>query len=184
MLERLKEFASEFFVTGDPLIYGADVAIGITMITIVAVLTYFKKWGWLWRNWLTTVDHKKIGIMYIIASIIMLFRGGVDALMMRLQLAMPNMDFLHPEHYNQVFTTHGTIMILFMAMPFMFGLFNVIVPLQIGARDVAFPFLNALSFWLFFLGAMLFNLSFVIGGSPDAGWLSYPPLSELSHSPG
>ncbi|CAM4417873.1 cbb3-type cytochrome c oxidase subunit I [Paenibacillus xylanexedens] len=184
MLEGLKEFASEFFVTGDPLIYGAMVAIGITMITIVAVLTYFKKWGWLWRNWLTTVDHKKIGIMYIIASIIMLFRGGVDALMMRLQLAMPNNEFLNPEHYNQVFTTHGTIMILFMAMPFMFGLFNVIVPLQIGARDVAFPFLNALSFWLFFLGAMLFNLSFVIGGSPDAGWLSYPPLSELSHSPG
>lgn len=184
MLEGLKEFASEFFVTGDPLIYGAMVSIGITMIAIVAVLTYFKKWGWLWRNWLTTVDHKKIGIMYIIASIIMLFRGGVDALMMRLQLAMPNNEFLNPEHYNQVFTTHGTIMILFMAMPFMFGLFNVIVPLQIGARDVAFPFLNSLSFWLFFLGAMLFNLSFVIGGSPDAGWLSYPPLSELSHSPG
>ncbi len=152
MLEGLKKFASEFFVTGDPIIYGAMVAIGITMITIVAVLTYFKKWGWLWRNWITTVDHKKIGIMYIIASIIMLFRGGVDALMMRLQLAIPNSEFLNPEHYNQVFTTHGTIMILFMAMPFMFGLFNVIVPLQIGARDVAFPFLNALSFLAVFLG--------------------------------
>ena len=184
MVEQIKEFASKFFVTGDPLIYGADVAIVITMISIVTALTYFKKWGWLWHNWLTTVDHKKIGIMYIIASILMLFRGGVDAMMMRLQLALPDMQFLAPEHYNQVFTTHGTVMILFMAMPLMFGLFNVIVPLQIGARDVAFPFLNALSFWLFFFGALLFNMSFVIGGSPDAGWLSYPPLSGLTYSPG
>ncbi len=184
MLENLKQFASEFFVTGDPLIYGADVSIGLVTIAIIAGLTYFKKWKWLWRNWLTTVDHKKIGIMYILAAIIMMFRGGVDALMMRTQLAIPNFEFLHPEHYNQVFTTHGVVMILFMAMPFMFGLFNVVVPLQIGARDVAFPYLNSLSFWLFFLGAMLFNLSFVIGGSPDAGWLSYPPLSELQFNPG
>ncbi|CAJ1312911.1 cbb3-type cytochrome c oxidase subunit I [Paenibacillus sp. PK4536] len=184
MLEKIKDFASDFFVTGDPLIYGADVSIGLAMIAIVVGLTYFKKWGWLWRNYLTTVDHKKIGIMYILASILMLFRGGVDAIMMRTQLAFPNLEFLHPEHYNQVFTTHGVVMILFMAMPFMFGLFNIVVPLQLGARDVAYPFLNALSFWLFFLGAMLFNLSFVIGGSPDAGWLSYPPLSELQFNPG
>lgn len=122
--------------------------------------------------------------MYIICSIMMLFRGGVDALLMRVQLAMPNSEFLQPEHYNQIFTTHGVIMILFMAMPLMFGLFNIVVPLQIGARDVAYPFLNSLSFWMFFWGAMLFNVSFVIGGSPDAGWLSYPPLSEMSHSPG
>ncbi|WP_135553548.1 cbb3-type cytochrome c oxidase subunit I [Paenibacillus cymbidii] len=184
MLESIKEFAADFFVTGDPLIYGADVAIGLTTISIVFVLSYFRKWGWLWREWLTTVDHKRIGIMYILASLLMLFRGGVDALLMRTQLAMPDMQFLQPEHYNQVFTTHGVIMILFMAMPLMFGLFNVVVPLQLGARDVAFPFLNSLSFWLFFFGAMLFNMSFVIGGSPDAGWLAYPPLSELSHSPG
>lgn len=184
MLDSIKQFASTFFVTGDPLIYGADVSIGLTMVAIVFVLTYFKKWGWLWREWLTTVDHKRIGIMYLIASLLMLFRGGVDALLMRLQLALPDVQFLHSEHYNAVFTTHGTIMILFMAMPMMFGLFNIIVPLQLGARDVAYPFLNALSFWLFFAGAMLFNLSFVIGGSPDAGWLSYPPLSENSHSPG
>jgi len=175
---------SHFFVTGDPLIYGADVAIVITSVAIVFALTYFKKWGWLWREWITTVDHKKIGIMYLIASLLMLFRGGVDALLMRAQLALPNMKFLQAEHYNEIFTTHGTIMILFMAMPMMFALFNMVVPLQIGARDVAYPFLNAVSFWLFFVGAMLFNLSFVIGGSPDAGWLSYPPLSELSHSPG
>lgn len=184
MWESIKEFASEFFVTGDPLIYGADVAIALTLVSIVFVLTYFKKWKWLWREWLTTVDHKRIGIMYIIASLLMLFRGGVDALLMRTQLVMPDNTFLTPEHYNQIFTTHGVIMILFMAMPLMFGLFNIAVPLQIGARDVAFPFLNALSFWLFFWGAMLFNVSFVIGGSPDAGWLAYPPLSEMSHSPG
>lgn len=184
MLDRLIEFAQFFFVTGDPLIYGAMVSIALATIAILFVLTYFKKWGWLWKNWLTTVDHKKVGIMYILASILMLFRGGVDALMMRAQIALPDINFLYPEHYNQVFTTHGTIMILFMAMPLMFGLFNIAVPLQIGARDVAFPFLNALSFWLFFMGAMLFNLSFIIGGSPDAGWLSYPPLSELQYSPG
>lgn len=175
---------SHFFVTGDPMIYGADVSIALVTVGIVFVLTKFKKWGWLWREWLTTVDHKKIGIMYLIASLLMLFRGGVDALLMRLQLAFPNNHFLESEHYNQIFTTHGTIMILFMAMPFMFALFNIVVPLQIGARDVAYPYLNAVSFWLFFFGAMLFNVSFVIGGSADAGWLSYPPLSELQFSPG
>ncbi|REE88969.1 cytochrome aa3-600 menaquinol oxidase subunit 1 [Paenibacillus taihuensis] len=184
MYASIKSFASSFFVTGDPLIYGADVSIGLTSIAILFVLFYFKKWGWLWREWLTTVDHKKIGMMYLIASLLMLFRGGVDALLMRAQLAMPNVHFLQAEHYNEVFTTHGTIMILFMAMPMMFGLFNMVVPLQIGARDVAYPYLNAVSFWLFFFGAMLFNISFVIGGSPDAGWLSYPPLSEMSGSPG
>ncbi|WII35253.1 cbb3-type cytochrome c oxidase subunit I [Paenibacillus thiaminolyticus] len=184
MWEKVKSFASEFFVTGDPLIYGADVTIVLTIIAIVFGLTYFKKWGWLWHEWLTTVDHKKIGIMYILSAFLMLFRGGVDALLMRAQLAMPELSFLTPDHYNQIFTTHGVIMILFMAMPFMFGLFNVVVPLQIGARDVAFPFLNALSFWLFFCGAMLFNLSFVIGGSPDAGWLAYPPYSERMFNPG
>ncbi|TGV09282.1 cytochrome ubiquinol oxidase subunit I, partial [Mesorhizobium sp. M00.F.Ca.ET.186.01.1.1] len=132
MWDKVKEFASEFFVTGDPLIYGADVSIALTLIAIVSVLTYYKKWGWLWREWLTTVDHKRIGIMYILASVLMLFRGGVDALLMRAQLAMPELQFLPAEHYNQIFTTHGVIMILFMAMPLMFGLFNVIVPLQLG----------------------------------------------------
>ncbi|HJV46838.1 MAG TPA: cytochrome aa3 quinol oxidase subunit I [Bacillota bacterium] len=184
MLENVKDFASHFFVTGDPLIYGADVSIVLAMVAIVFVLTYFKKWGWLWTEWLTTVDHKKIGIMYLIASLAMLFRGGVDALLMRMQLAFPNVHFLESNHYNEIFTTHGTIMILFMAMPMMFAFFNIVVPLQIGARDVAFPYLNAVSFWLFFFGAMLFNISFVIGGSPNAGWLSYPPLSEIQFSPG
>lgn len=184
MLESLKTFASHFFVTGDPMIYGADASIVLVTVAIVFALTYFKKWRWLWDEWLTTVDHKKIGIMYVIAALLMLFRGGVDALLMRTQLAFPNSHFLQAEHYDQIFTTHGTIMILFMAMPLIFAMMNIVVPLQIGARDVAFPYLNAVSFWLFFFGAMLLNLSFVIGGSPDAGWVSYPPLSELGFDNG
>ncbi|MCY0875604.1 MAG: cbb3-type cytochrome c oxidase subunit I [Firmicutes bacterium] len=171
-------------VTGDPLIYGADVSIALVSIAILFVLFYYKKWGWLWREWLTTVDHKKIGILYVIAALLMLFRGGVDGLLMRTQLAQPNMHFLESEHYNQVFSTHGTIMILFVAMPFMFALFNIVIPLQIGARDVAFPYLNAISFWMFFFGALLLNISFVIGGSPDAGWVSYAPLTEKQFDPG
>lgn len=177
-------FFTSNIVTGDPLIYGADASIILASVGIVAVLTYFKKWKWLWKEWLTTVDHKKIGIMYIIASLLMLFRGGVDALLLRTQLALPNMHFLTAEHYDQIFTTHGTIMILFMAMPFIVGLMNVAVPLQIGARDVAFPYLNAISFWTFFMGAMLFNISFVFGGSPDAGWTSYTPLAGATFDPG
>src|SRR5690606_16131547 len=173
----------EFFVTGEPMIYGAMVSIVIVSIAIVVGLTYFKKWGYLWREWLTTVDHKKIGIMYIISALIMLFRGGVDGLLMRAQLAVPENGLLDSQHYNEIFTTHGVIMILFMAMPFIIGLMNVVVPLQIGARDVAFPRLNAVSFWLFFAGAMLFNISFVIGGSPDAGWTAYFPLSSIEFSP-
>lgn len=166
-----------FFVTGDPMIYASDVLIVFASIGIIVVLTYFKKWGWLWREWLTTVDHKKIGIMYLIATLLMLFRAGTDAVLMRTQLALPNMKLLEAEHYDQIFTTHGTIMILFMSMPFIFAMFNIAVPLQIGARDVAYPYVNAISFWLFFFGAMLLNLSFVIGGSPDSGWTAYPPLS-------
>ncbi|MCI1859030.1 MAG: cytochrome aa3 quinol oxidase subunit I [Sporolactobacillus sp.] len=184
MIESIKSFLGWFFVTGDPMIYGADVSIVLVSLAIVAVLTYLKKWKWLWREWLTTVDHKRIGIMYIIAALLMLFRGGVDALMMRTQLALPGMHFLDADHYNQVFTTHGTIMIIFVAMPFIFGLMNIAIPLQIGARDVAYPFLNAISFWLFFAGALLFNLSFVIGGSPDAGWSSYAPYAGLEMNPG
>ncbi|WHY98106.1 cytochrome aa3 quinol oxidase subunit I [Peribacillus simplex] len=169
-----------------PAIYASMVAIGLTMIAVVAGITYFKKWGYLWREWLTTVDHKRIGIMYILAALLMLFRGGVDALMMRAQTAIPDNGLLDGQHYNEVFTTHGVVMILFMAMPFIIGLMNIVTPLQIGARDVAFPRLNAVSFWLFFMGAMLFNISFVVGGSPDAGWTSYFPLAgnDFSESVG
>ncbi|WP_202077805.1 cytochrome aa3 quinol oxidase subunit I [Caldalkalibacillus salinus] len=165
-----------------PAIYASMVAIVLTTVAIFGGLTYFKKWGYLWREWLTTVDHKRIGIMYLIAALLMLFRGFVDALMMRAQLAMPDNQLLDAQHYNEIFTTHGVVMILFMAMPFIIAIMNYIVPLQIGARDVAFPRLNALSFWLFFSGAMLFNISFVIGGSPDAGWTSYFPLASNEFS--
>ncbi len=174
----------EFFITGDPLILGSQIAIVLTMLGIVAGLTYLKRWKWLWREWLTTVDHKRIGIMYIISAVLMFFRGGMDGLLMKAQTSRPEMEFLTAQHYNEIFTTHGVIMILFMAMPFLIGLMNVVIPLQIGARDVAFPQLNALSFWLFFSGAMLFNVSFVIGGSPDAGWTSYFPLAGKEFSPG
>ncbi|MDQ0089355.1 cytochrome aa3-600 menaquinol oxidase subunit 1 [Paenibacillus anaericanus] len=173
----------EFFVTGEPMIYGAMASIVLASLAIVVGLTYFKKWGYLWREWLTTVDHKKIGIMYIIAALLMLFRGGMDGLLMRAQLAIPENGLLDAQHYNEIFTTHGLIMILFMAMPFVIGLMNVVIPLQIGARDVAFPRLNAVSFWLFFAGAMLLNISFVIGGSPDAGWTAYFPLASIELSP-
>ncbi|MFD2682355.1 cytochrome aa3 quinol oxidase subunit I [Bacillus seohaeanensis] len=169
-----------------PAIYASMVAIGLTTIAVLVGLTYFKKWGYLWREWLTTVDHKRIGIMYLISALLMLFRGGVDAIMMRAQLAAPDNTLLDAQHYNEIFTTHGVVMILFMAMPFIMALMNFVVPLQIGARDVAFPRLNALSFWLFFMGAMLFNISFIIGGSPDAGWTSYFPLAgnDFSESVG
>lgn len=179
-----KFIIKHFFITGNPLILGADLSIILVSLGIVFMLTYLKKWKWLWREWLTTVDHKKIGIMYLISALLMLFRGGVDALLMRMQIALPHLHILKSQHYNEIFTTHGTIMILFMAMPLIFAMFNIAVPLQIGARDVAYPFMNAISFWLFFFGAMLLNLSFVIGGSPNAGWTGYPPLSDLQFNRG
>ncbi len=169
-----------------PVIYASMVAIALTLVAIVAGVTYTKKWGYLWREWLTTVDHKRIGMMYLISALLMLFRGGADAIMMRAQTALPENTLLDSQHYNEIFTTHGVVMIIFMAMAFIMALMNFVVPLQIGARDVAFPRLNALSFWLYFWGAMLFNISFVIGGSPDAGWTSYFPLAgnEFSQSVG
>ncbi|APH03305.1 cytochrome aa3 quinol oxidase subunit I [Bacillus weihaiensis] len=181
------EFFERFAIPHPSLpIYIAMVSIVLTMVGLVVGLTYFKKWGYLWREWLTTVDHKKIGIMYLLSALLMLFRGGVDAIMLRAQLAVPDNTLLTSQHYNEIFTTHGIVMILFMAMPFIMFFMNFVVPLQIGARDVAFPRLNALSFWLFFMGAMLFNISFVVGGSPDAGWTSYFPLAgnEFSKSVG
>jgi len=171
----------------DPIQAGGAASIVLGVLATLAAITYFKKWTWLWKEWITTVDHKKIGVMYIIVALIMLLRGFTDAGMMRLQLAISagnNHGFLTPDHYNQIFTAHGVIMIFFMAMPLMFGLFNLIVPLQIGARDVAFPFLNSLSFWLFVVGAGLVNMSLVIGEFAATGWLAYPPLSELNYSPG
>jgi cytochrome o ubiquinol oxidase subunit 1 len=171
----------------NPIIMGAATFMGLIGLLIVGSLFYYKKWTWLWKDWLTSVDHKKIGVMYIILAFIMLMRGFIDAIMMRIQLAMSAGDaagYLPPEHYNQIFTAHGVIMIFFMAMPFMFGLINIVLPLQIGARDVAFPFLNSLSFWLSVAGASLINISLVVGDFAATGWLAYPPLSELAYSPG
>ena len=162
----------------------------LTMIggacAIVIALTYFKKWGWLWKNWLTSQDPKKIGTMYIILSIVMLLRGAGDALMIRAKqaIASGNSGFLSSDTFQQVFSAHGTIMIFFVAMGLMFGIINLVLPLQLGARDVAFPFLNSLSFWLFVAGFVLINTSLVIGEFSTAGWLAYPPLSGLEYSPG
>ncbi|KOY81111.1 cytochrome aa3 quinol oxidase subunit I [Lysinibacillus macroides] len=167
----------------EPMILAAAISIVVGAMVIVAGLTYFKKWGYFYKNWLSTVDHKKIGIMYIAVALLMLFRGGIDALLMRAQTAVPDNGLLDAQHYNEIFTTHGLLMILFMAMPFVIGLMNIVIPLQIGARDVAFPRLNAVSFWLFAAGAGLLNLSFIIGGSPDAGWTAYFPLASTDFSP-
>ncbi|ODN43027.1 cytochrome o ubiquinol oxidase subunit I [Piscirickettsia litoralis] len=171
----------------NPIIMGAGTFMAIVVLAVLGSLTYFKKWKWLWKEWLTSVDHKKIGIMYIILAFVMLLRGFSDAIMMRLQQALAyghHLGYLPPEHYDQVFTAHGVIMIFFMAMAFVFGLVNIIVPLQIGARDVAYPYLNSLSFWLTTAGALLVNISLVVGKFAATGWLAYPPLSELAYSPG
>jgi cytochrome o ubiquinol oxidase subunit 1 len=171
----------------NPIIMGA---VGFSILIAVAVagaITYYGKWGYLWKEWLTSVDHKKIGIMYIILALVMLLRGFADAIMMRAQQAMafgPNHGYLPPSHYDQIFSAHGTIMIFFMAMPFLVGLMNVVVPLQIGARDVAFPALNSVSLWLTVVSAMLVMVSLGVGEFSQGGWTGYPPLTELHFSPG
>lgn len=155
---------------------------------VIGSVFYYGKARYLWDEWLTSVDHKKIGIMYIIAALVMLIRGFSDALLMRTQQAMALSDteglgYLPPEHYDQIFTAHGVIMIFFVAMPMVVGLMNIVVPLQIGARDVAFPFLNSLSFWLFVVGTLLINISLYVGEFASTGWLAYPPLSGIEYSP-
>lgn len=155
-------------------------------IFILALVTYLKRWKWLWREWLTTVDPKRIGIMYVLVSVVMFAKGFSDALMLRLQQAMSvgeSQGFISADHFQQVFSSHGTTMIFFVAMGVVFGLMNLIVPLQIGARDVAYPFLNAMSFWLFASGASLTLLSLIFGKFSATGWLAYPPLSSLEYSP-
>jgi cytochrome o ubiquinol oxidase subunit 1 len=168
-------------------IAGGQVTVLLVAIAVIYLLTKKKRWGWLWKEWLTSADPKRIGMMYIIVGGVMGLRAVMDAAMMRAQQATSvgsHHGFLSPDQFQQIFTAHGTIMIFFLAMGLMFGLFNLIVPLQIGSRDVAFPFLNATSFWLFFGGAMLVNLSLLLGGFAATGWLAYPPLSELVYSPG
>jgi cytochrome o ubiquinol oxidase subunit 1 len=161
----------------------------VVIVAILAVLVWVAAKGWipyLWKEWITSVDHKHIGVMYCLLGLLMLLRGFIDALMMRSQqaLAFHAQGYLPPEHYDQIFSAHGTIMILFAAMPLIIGLMNIVVPLQLGVRDVAFPTLNSVSFWLTATGALLVNLSLVIGEFARTGWLPFPPLSELRYSPG
>jgi cytochrome o ubiquinol oxidase subunit 1 len=155
-------------------------------LVLIGLLSYYRVWGYLWREWFTSIDHKKIGIMYIVLGLIMLLRGFSDAIMMRLQQAVSFGDsagYLPPHHYDQVFTAHGVIMIFFVAMPLITGLMNFVVPLQIGARDVAFPFLNNFSFWMTTSGAALVMMSLFVGEFARTGWLAYPPLSGIAQSP-
>jgi cytochrome o ubiquinol oxidase subunit 1 len=163
---------------------------GILVLVILGVLGWITVkgyWPYLWREWITSVDHKRIGVMYVLLALVMLVRGFSDAIMMRSQQALATagaQGYLPPSHYDQIFSAHGTIMIFFVAMTFMVGLMNFVVPLQLGARDVAFPTLNSVSFWLTASGVLLTNVSLVIGEFARTGWLVYPPLSELKFSPG
>src|SRR5262245_29928107 len=170
----------------EPIVVGTFIAVALGGLALLGALTYFRLWGYLWRDWITSIDHKKIGIMYMILGIVMLLRGFADAVMMRAQQAIAfgdNAGFLPPHHYDQVFTAHGVIMIFFVAMPLVTGFMNYIVPLQIGARDVAFPFLNNFSFWMTTGGAILVMASLFIGEFAKTGWLAYPPLSGILASP-
>ena len=170
----------------EPIVVATFVMVAIGGLGLVAALTYFKVWGYLWNQWFTSVDHKKIGIMYIILAIVMLLRGFSDAIMMRAQQAMAfngSEGYLTAHHYDQVFTAHGVIMIFFVAMPLVTGLMNYVVPLQIGARDVSFPFLNNFSFWMTAAGAVIVMMSLFIGEFARTGWLAMPPLSGLAYSP-
>src|SRR3981189_1825224 len=165
------------------------IASGVVALAILAILAWVvigDTLPYLWREWITSVDHKRIGVMYTLLALVMLLRGFADAIMMRAQqaLAFHGQGFLPPEHYNQIFTAHGTIMIFFVAMPFVIGLMNFVVPLQLGVRDVAFPTLNSDGFWLPATGALLVNISLLRGEFARPGWLPYPPLSELTYSPG
>ncbi len=169
-----------------PIVMVASGVVGLVLLSVVA-LVVFKGWvPYLWREWITSVDHKRIGVMYSLLALVMLLRGFSDAIMMRTQqaLAYNAPGFLPPEHYNQIFSAHGTMMIFFVSMPFVIGLMNFAVPLQLGIRDVAFPTLNSVSFWLTAAGALLVNISLVVGEFARTGWLPYPPLSELTYSPG
>lgn len=170
----------------EPILLVTFIAVVLGAIIVAGAVTYFRLWPYLWKEWLTSVDHKKIGIMYLILGIIMLLRGFADAIMMRLQQAMAfggSDGYLPAHHYDQIFTAHGVIMIFFVAMPLVTGLMNYVVPLQIGARDVSFPFLNNFSFWMTVGGAILVMLSLFIGEFSTAGWLAMPPLSGIEASP-
>jgi cytochrome o ubiquinol oxidase subunit 1 len=171
----------------EPIIVATFAVVALGGVALLAALTYYRLWGYLWKNWFTSVDHKKIGVMYMVLGLVMFLRGFADALLMRVQQAIAfngNDGILPAHHYDQVFTAHGVIMIFFVAMPFVTGLMNFVVPLQIGARDVSFPFLNNFSFWMTASGAALVMASLFVGEFAQTGWLAYPPLSGLGASPG
>jgi cytochrome o ubiquinol oxidase subunit 1 len=171
----------------DPIIMGAVGGAMLLGLVILALITYYGKWTYLWKEWLTSLDPKRIGIMYIILALVMLLRGFSDAILMRSQQALAggmSHGYLPPGHFDQIFGAHGSIMIVFMAMPFLVGLMNIVVPQQIGARDVAFPFMNSVSLWLTAAGALLVMVSLGVGEFSKAGWSGYPPLTERQYSPG
>ncbi|MEN3149804.1 cytochrome o ubiquinol oxidase subunit I [Neorhizobium sp. IRAMC:178] len=171
----------------EPILVVTFLAVAIGGLAVLGLITKYKLWGYLWTEWFTSVDHKKIGIMYIVLAIIMLLRGFADAIMMRIQQAIAfngSEGYLNPHHYDQIFTAHGVIMIFFVAMPFVTGFMNYVVPLQIGARDVSFPFLNNFSFWMTTAGAVIIMMSLFVGEFARTGWLAYPPLSGADYSPG
>src|SRR6218665_3427112 len=171
----------------EPILLATFAAVVLGGLVMLALLTRYRLWGTLWNDWFTSIDHKKIGIMYMILGIVMLLRGFADALMMRAQQAIAFGDqagFLPPHHYDQIFTAHGVIMIFFVAMPLVTGFMNYIIPLQIGARDVAFPFLNNFSFWMTTSGAVLVMMSLFVGEFARTGWLAYAPLSGILQRPG
>ncbi len=173
-------------VPKEPIVWATFVAVAIGGAALLAVLTKYRLWGWLWREWFTSVDHKKIGIMYVVLALIMFVRGFADAVMMRLQQVWAfggSEGYLNSHHYDQIFTAHGVIMIFFVAMPFITGLMNYVVPLQIGARDVSFPFLNNFSFWMTVGGAIITMVSLFVGEYAQTGWLAFPPLSGIGYSP-
>ncbi len=177
----------ESFPFYDPIIVATFIMVAIGGTALLVAVTRAGLWGYLWREWFTSIDHKRIGVMYMILGIVMLLRGFADAIMMRIQQAIAfgdSMGYLPPDHYDQIFTAHGVIMIFFVAMPFVVGLMNYMVPLQIGARDVAFPFLNNFSFWMTASGAILVMLSLFVGEFAKSGWLAYPPLTGILQSPG
>jgi cytochrome o ubiquinol oxidase subunit 1 len=170
----------------EPILVITFLGVAFGGIVLLGAITYFRLWGYLWSEWFTSVDHKRIGVMYIVLGVVMLLRGFADALMMRAQQALSfgaSEGYLPAHHFDQVFTAHGVIMIFFVAMPLVTGLMNFVVPLQIGARDVSFPFLNNFSFWMTVGGAVLTMISLFVGEYARTGWLAYPPLSGLAYSP-
>ncbi|MBT9385003.1 cytochrome o ubiquinol oxidase subunit I [Pseudooceanicola sp. CBS1P-1] len=171
----------------EPILVGTFAGVAIGGLIVLALMTYFRLWAPLWKNWVVSIDHKKIGIMYMVLGFIMFVRGFADAIMMRLQQALAaggSEGYLPPHHFDQVFTAHGVIMIFFVAMAFITGIMNFVMPTQIGARDVAFPFLNNFAFWMTVAGALLVNISLFIGEFARVGWLAFPPLSGAAYSTG